>query len=190
MYPIYTFGRTRKKINGSRSCNKREAHWLVRPPLNPSSAQSRRHATRAVKKETSTFFNGEKMWITSGSIANGRRCLGENAKTNKVRGFLVEKGTPGFKTWDVHGKWSLRASVTSGLSFSDCEIPEENLLPGVTVSAGPLQLPESGALRHRLGRHRRSHGLLRHACNTQKTRKQFANKPTRRTNSFRKNSPG
>src|SRR5258708_23862534 len=39
--------------------------------------------------------------------------------------------SPGFKAWDVHGKWSLRASVTSGLSFSDCEISPENLLPNV-----------------------------------------------------------
>jgi len=50
----------------------------------------------------------------------------------------VEKGTAGFKAWDVHGKWSLRASVTSGLAFTDCEIPEENLLPNVVGLKGPL----------------------------------------------------
>ena len=55
-----------------------------------------------------------------------------------VRGFLVERGTPGFKTWDVHGKLSLRASVTSGLAFTDCEIPADNMLPGVEGLRGPL----------------------------------------------------
>src|SRR5258708_38118188 len=77
------------------------------------------------------------MWITSGSIAD---IAGVWAKCEdeKIRGFLVEKGTPGFKAWDVHGKWSLRASVTSGLSFSDCEIPAGNLLPNVVGLKGPL----------------------------------------------------
>src|SRR6202044_3791089 len=95
--------------------------------------------TRAVKSGDSYILNGEKMWITSGSIADvalvWAKCEEEK---DKVRGFLVEKGTPGFKAWDIHGKYSLRASVTSGLSLSDCEIPAENILPGVEGLRGPL----------------------------------------------------
>ena len=72
------------------------------------------------------------MWITSGSIADVA-VVWAKCEDEKIRGFLVEKGTPGFKTWDVHGKWSLRASVTSGLAFTDCEIPEANLLPNVSA---------------------------------------------------------
>jgi hypothetical protein len=50
-------------------------------------------------------------------------------KNDKIRGFLVETDRPGFKADDIHGKWSLRASVTSGLSLQDVHIPESNLLP-------------------------------------------------------------
>jgi len=93
--------------------------------------------TRAVKKGDSYILNGEKMWITSGSLADvaliWAKCEGD-----KIRGFLVEKGTPGFKAWDVHGKYSLRASVTSGLAMTDCKIPADNLLPGVEGLKGPL----------------------------------------------------
>src|ERR1700683_4592818 len=56
----------------------------------------------------------------------------------KIRGFLVEKGTPGFKATDVHGKMSLRASVTSGLAMTDCQVPEANLLPGTHGLASAL----------------------------------------------------
>ena len=85
----------------------------------------------------------------------GRRC-----EDDEIRGFLVEKGTPGFKAWDVHGKYSLRASVTSGLAMTDCKIPAENLLPGASEIERPADVPEPGALRNRLGRDRRGHGLL------------------------------
>jgi len=50
-------------------------------------------------------------------------------EADKVRGFLVETDRPGFKATDVHGKWSLRASVTSGLAMQDVRVPAENLLP-------------------------------------------------------------
>jgi len=56
----------------------------------------------------------------------------------KIRGFLVEKGTPGFKAWAIHGKQSLRASVTAGLALTDCEVPEDSVLPGVNGLRGPL----------------------------------------------------
>jgi glutaryl-CoA dehydrogenase len=56
----------------------------------------------------------------------------------KVRGFLVETNRPGFSAYDVHGKWSLRASVTSGLSLQDVHIPACNLLPGSGGLKSPL----------------------------------------------------
>ena len=60
-----------------------------------------------------------------------RRSLGKESKSTKttVRGFLVETDRPGFRADDVHGKWSLRASVTSALSLHDVHVPAENLLP-------------------------------------------------------------
>jgi glutaryl-CoA dehydrogenase len=76
------------------------------------------------------------MWITNGSIADIAVVW---AKTEDgVRGFIVERGTPGFTTSDVHHKLSLRASVTSELHFEDCRVPAENMLPNVRGMRGPL----------------------------------------------------
>jgi glutaryl-CoA dehydrogenase len=82
------------------------------------------------------ILNGNKMWITNGSIADLAIVW---AKLNgKIRGFLVEKNTPGFTTTDIKGKFSLRASVTSELHFKNCLIPKENILPGIEGLKGPL----------------------------------------------------
>src|SRR5579863_7630700 len=78
--------------------------------------------TRAVRRGDRYVLNGEKMWITNGSVSDVA-LIWAKCEDEKIRGFLVEKGTKGFKAWDVHGKLSLRASVTSGLAMTDCEIP-------------------------------------------------------------------
>ena len=72
-------------------------------------------------------LNGAKQWITNGSIADVAVVWAQTE--DGVRGFLVEKGTPGYTARDQHGKFSLRASVTSELGFQDCRIPAANLLP-------------------------------------------------------------
>jgi glutaryl-CoA dehydrogenase len=73
-------------------------------------------------------LNGEKTWITNGGLADVA-VVWARAEEG-IRGFLVERGTPGFTTTDIHGKLSMRASVTSSLHFSDCVIPQESVLPG------------------------------------------------------------
>ena len=80
--------------------------------------------TRARKSGEEYVLNGEKMWITSGSIADVA-VIGAKAEDedNKIRGFLVETDGPGFRAEDIHGKWSLRASVTSSLFLQDVRIP-------------------------------------------------------------------
>jgi glutaryl-CoA dehydrogenase len=79
------------------------------------------------------------MWITSGSIADVAVIWAKvDDEDGKVRGFLVETNRPGFSAYDVHGKWSLRASVTSGLSLQDVRIPSCNLLPGSGGLKSPL----------------------------------------------------
>jgi glutaryl-CoA dehydrogenase len=93
--------------------------------------------TKAVKKGDHYILNGAKMWITNGSVADvalvWARCDG------KIRGFLVEKGTPGFSAPLMRKKFSLRASVTSELILQDVEVPEDNVLPGVEGLKGPLE---------------------------------------------------
>src|SRR6202522_2515502 len=137
MYPIYTFGSDAQKDKWLPLLQQGKAigcFGLTEPQFgsNPGGM-----LTRAVKKGDKYVLNGEKMWITSGSLA-AVALIWAKCEDGKIRGFLVEKGTPGFKAWDVHGKYSLRASVTSGLSMTDCEIPAENVLPGVEGLRGPL----------------------------------------------------
>lgn len=92
--------------------------------------------TSAVKKGGDWVLNGAKMWITNGSIADVAIVW---AGTDEgVRGFLVEKGTPGYTTRDIPHKFSLRASVTSELFFDNCKIPAANQLPEAAGLGGPL----------------------------------------------------
>jgi glutaryl-CoA dehydrogenase len=86
--------------------------------------------TRAVRDGDDWVLNGEKAWITNGAIADVAVVW---ARTDDgIRGFLVERGTPGFETYEHKGKYSLRVSVTSQLAFSDCRIPGDSMLPGTT----------------------------------------------------------
>src|SRR5271167_3125319 len=137
MYPIYAYGTDAQKDKWLPKLQKGEAlgcFGLTEPQFgsNPGGM-----LTRAVRKGDRYVLNGEKMWITSGSIADVA-VIWAKTEDGIVRGFLVEKGAPGFKAWDIHGKYSLRASVTSGLAMTDCEIPASNLLPGVEGLKGPL----------------------------------------------------
>ena len=92
--------------------------------------------TTARKDGDSYILNGSKMWITNGGVADVAIVWAR--LDGRIRGFLVDRGTPGYSTSDIHGKWSLRASVTSELSFQDCRIPAANLLPKVEGLKGPL----------------------------------------------------
>jgi len=83
--------------------------------------------TKAARTRGGYVLNGTKLWITHGSIADVAIVWAK--LDGQICGFLVEKGTPGFHATDVKGMLSLRASVTSELSFQDCEVPEGNLLP-------------------------------------------------------------
>ena len=95
--------------------------------------------TRAKKDGDEYVLNGEKMWITSGSIADIAVIWAKvDDEDDKVRGFFVETDRPGFKADDIHGKWSLRASVTSSLSLQDVRIPASNLLPHSGGLKSPL----------------------------------------------------
>jgi glutaryl-CoA dehydrogenase len=92
--------------------------------------------TKAVDDGDSYVLNGAKMWITNGTIADLAVVW---AKLDGViRGFVVEKGDPGFSAPEMHGKHSLKASVTSELVFQDCRIPKDRILPNVSGLKGPF----------------------------------------------------
>jgi len=83
--------------------------------------------TRAVQKGSDYLLSGVKMWITNGSVADVALVWAK--LDGEIRGFLVERGTPGFSASEVTGKLSLRASVTAELVLDEARVPAENLLP-------------------------------------------------------------
>ena len=176
MYPIYAYGSSAQKDKWLPRLQSGAAigcFGLTEPQFgsNPGGM-----LTRAVRRGNSYILNGEKMWITSGSIADVA-VVWAKCEDNRVRGFLVEKGTKGFATRDVHGKLSMRASVTSGLSFNDCEIPAENLLPGIEGLRGPLSCLTQARYGIGWGGIGAAMACYDTALQYTKTRKQFANKP-------------
>lgn len=136
MYPIYTFGSPEQKDRWLPRLARGEkvgCFGLTEPNFGSDPGGM---ITKAVREGGGYLLNGTKTWITNGSIADVAVVW---AKTDEgVRGFLVEKGTPGFSTSNIEGKFSMRASVTSQLVFDDCQIPQENLLPGTRGLKSPL----------------------------------------------------
>ncbi len=176
MYPVHTFGSDAQKDKWLPLLQQGKAigcFGLTEPQFgsNPGGM-----LTRAVKKGDSYILNGEKMWITNGSISD-LAIIWAKTEDQKIRGFLVEKGTPGYKAWDVHGKYSLRASVTSGLAMTDCKIPATNLLPGVEGLKGPLSCLNQARYGIGWGAIGAAMACYDTALTYAKQRKQFNNKP-------------
>src|SRR5881398_2219062 len=92
--------------------------------------------TRARRDGSGYVLSGVKRWITNGSIADVSVVWAKDGET--IRGFLVERGTPGFSAHDIKGKFSLRASITSELVLEDVRVPAANLLPGAEGLGGPF----------------------------------------------------
>ena len=127
MYPIKEYGSEEQKERWLPALQQGKAigcFGLTEPDFGSNPGGMR---TRAVKDGDHWILNGEKAWITSGTIADVAVVW---ARTDEgFRGFLVEKGTPGYTAEDIKGKWSLRASVTSSLSLQDVRVPASNMFP-------------------------------------------------------------
>ena len=93
-------------------------------------------ATRADRTADGYVLNGAKNWITNAPIADVAVIWAK--LDNRIRGFLVERGTPGFETPAIEGKMSLRSSSTGQISLDDVVVPEENLLPNASGLSGPF----------------------------------------------------
>ena len=136
MFPIYAYGSKEQKDRWIPALGSGEAigcFGLTEPDFGSNPGAMRTHAR---KDGDSWILNGAKSWITNGSIADVAVVW---AKTSDgIRGFLVEKDTPGYTTAYHMGKFSLRASVTSQLFFEDCRIPAENVLPETSSLKHPL----------------------------------------------------
>ncbi len=136
MYPIWAYGseaQKQKYLPEMAAGRVIGCFGLTEPDFgsNPSGM-----LTTATKTAGGYRITGTKRWITNGSIAQVALVWAKLDGT--VRGFLVPTTTKGFSAKDIHGKWSLRASVTSELVMEDCEVGEDAILPGVVGMRGPL----------------------------------------------------
>ena len=137
MYPIYAYGSEEQKEKWLPSLGngtKIGCFGLTEPNFgsNPGGM-----ATRCKKDGSDWIINGNKMWITNGTLADVAVVWARDEE-GIVRGFLLEKGMDGFTSNDIHGKLSLRCSVSSELSMSDVRVPDTARLPNVEGLKGPL----------------------------------------------------
>jgi glutaryl-CoA dehydrogenase len=136
MYPILCYGSPEQKdrwLSKMQSGQAIGCFGLTEPGFgsNPAGMQ-----TRARKDGDHWILNGEKTWITNGTLADV--ALVWARADDGIRGFLVEKGMPGFTATDIHGKLSMRVSVTSSLALSDVRVPVSAMLPGAKGLKAPL----------------------------------------------------
>tara|TARA_A100000164_G_scaffold379582_1_gene424247 strand:- start:734 stop:1906 length:1173 start_codon:yes stop_codon:yes gene_type:complete len=137
MYPIHAYGSEEQKsrwLPGLGAGNKIGCFGLTEPNFgsNPGGM-----ATRCKRDGDDWILNGNKMWITNGSLADVSVVWARDDE-GVIRGFLLEKGMEGFTSSDIHGKLSLRASITSELSMSDVRVPDSSRLPNIKGLKGPL----------------------------------------------------
>ena len=128
LYPIFTYGSPEQKSRWLPALARGEkigCFGLTEPDFGSNPAGM---ITRAEETAGGYLLNGAKMWITNGSIADVAVVWAKLAGT--VRGFLVERGTPGFTAPEMKGKHSLRASVTSELVLDNVRVPSSAMLPG------------------------------------------------------------
>ncbi len=136
MYPIYAFGSEQQKQQYLPRMARGEligCFGLTEPQGGSDPANMKTHAK---KRGNEWVLNGAKMWITNGTIAD--LAVVWAMTPEGIRGFIVEKGSPGFSAPEIENKFSLRASVTAALFFDNVVVPEERVLPGVVGLKGPL----------------------------------------------------
>jgi glutaryl-CoA dehydrogenase len=138
MYGIYAYGSEEQKERWLPAMARGEAigcFGLTEPDhgSDPGGME-----TRARQVGSDWVLSGVKRWITNGSIADVAIVWAKTTPDDEIRGFLVERGTPGYSAHDLKGKFSLRASITSELVLEDVRLPASALLPGVSGLKGPF----------------------------------------------------
>ncbi|MHC4786958.1 MAG: acyl-CoA dehydrogenase family protein, partial [Planctomycetota bacterium] len=136
MYPIHTYGSEEQKQRWLPPMARGEAIGCFGLTEADGGSDPGANKTRAVRDGGDWVINGSKMWITNGTIAD-LAIVWANTDDG-VRGFIVEKGTPGYTSRDIERTYSLRAMVTSELFFDDVRVPDENMLPHARGLGAPL----------------------------------------------------
>jgi len=139
MYPIHAYGSEEQKqkyLPGLASGELIGCFGLTEPDAGSDPAGMK---TRAEKTATGYRLTGSKMWISNSPIADVFVVWAKSdAHDGKIRGFVLEAGTPGLSAPKIDGKLSLRASVTGEIVMDGVEVGEEALLPGVQGLKGPF----------------------------------------------------
>jgi glutaryl-CoA dehydrogenase len=137
MFAIWRWGSEEQKERWLPAMHAGEAigcFGLTEPDAGSDPGAMRTHARR---DGSDWILNGAKMWITNGTVADVA-VVWARTDAGEIRGFLVERGMPGFEAPEIHKKISLRASVTSELVLQDVRVPDENAFPEVSTLRGPL----------------------------------------------------
>jgi len=137
MYPIYRFGSEAQRMKYLPKLGSGEyigCFGLTEPDhgSNPGGM-----VTNIKKVEGGYVLNGAKMWITNSPVADIAVVWAKD-EDGKIRGMIVEKDWEGYSAPEIHGKWSLRASITGELVFENVFVPEENVFPEIKGLKGPL----------------------------------------------------
>ena len=175
MYPIREYGSEEQKQRWLPALHEGRAigcFGLTEPDFGSNPAGMR---TRAVKDGDHYVLNGEKAWITSGTTADV--ALVWARAEDGIRGYLVEKGMPGFTSKDIKGKWSLRASVTSTLALEDVRVPASNMLPHAKGLQAPLSCLTQARYGIGWGAIGAAMACYNEALEYAKVRKQFDDRP-------------
>ena len=129
MYPIFAFGSEKQKkefLPAMSEGKKIGCFGLTEPNAGSDPAAMK---TKATKTEGGWLLNGSKLWITNATIAD-LAIVWAKINEKEIRGFIVERDFPGFSTYEIKHKLSLRASITGEISLQNCFVPDENILPG------------------------------------------------------------
>ena len=176
MYPIYAFGSDEQKNEWLPRLQSGDAigcFGLTEPDSGSNPGAMR---TRARQDGGDFILHGAKAWITNGSVSDVA-VVWAKCEDEVVRGFLVEKGIPGFETKDYHNKHSLRASITSELMFDSCRIPARNQLPGTVGLKNALMCLTQARYGVAWGGVGSAMACYESARNWALERRQFKNKP-------------
>jgi len=137
MYPIHAFGSSEQRVKWLSDLGKGIKIGCFGLTESNFGSNPGGMATTCKKDGNEWIINGSKMWITNGSIADVAIIWAKDEK-GVIRGFLLEKGMKGFTSSDIHGKLSLRSSITSELSMVDVRVPDSSRLPNIEGLKGPL----------------------------------------------------
>ena len=136
MYPIFAFGSEQQKKKYLPKLASGECVGCFGLTEADGGSDPGAMRTTAKKVDGGYVLNGSKMWITNSPIADLAVVWAK--LDGEIRGFIVERGTPGFDTPKIEGKLSLRASVTGSISLDDVKVGEDAILPNVKGLRGPF----------------------------------------------------